>query len=297
MPNTAQADCAAVTPFSFNETPIRTVYDEGQPWFVAKDVCSALDIAWRSNTLASVPDEWKGVRKLRPPKKTGRGGLYSPITVISEPAVYKLAFRSNKPEADRFTNWVASEVLPSIRQTGGYHCALSTKADRRPLKDLVAVYVGLAPLSFRDAWKLIHAKFGVTTVDDLTVDQVREACDFLQQRIDAVVAKANQKPKALPAPPPTLSGADLLEFSRELDLYKTEEDSFLTLQRHHFEDMRYKIRTAEYGSKENKAAMNLHLQGYYRLMGLCYNLMGVAAEVYSETAKQTEQALKIAGKI
>lgn len=175
--------------------------------------------------------------------------------------------------------------------------ALSTKEDRRPLKDLVAVYVGLAPLSFRDAWKLIHAKFGVTTVDDLTVDQVREACAFLQQRIDAVVAKANQKPKALPAPSATLSGADLLEFSKELDLYKTEEDSFLTLQRHHFEDMRYKIRTAEYGSKKNKPAMNLHLQGYYRLMGLCCNLMGVAAEVYSETAKQTEQALKIAGKI
>lgn len=42
------------------------------------------------------------------------------LKVISEPAVYKLAFRSNKPEADEFTNWVASEVLPAIRKTGGY---------------------------------------------------------------------------------------------------------------------------------------------------------------------------------
>jgi hypothetical protein len=44
--------------------------------------------------------------------------------LISEPAVYKLAFRSNKPEADAFTNWVASEVLPTIRKTGRYEATL-----------------------------------------------------------------------------------------------------------------------------------------------------------------------------
>ena len=42
------------------------------------------------------------------------------MRVINEAATYKLAFRSNKPEADVFTNWVASEVLPSIRKTGKY---------------------------------------------------------------------------------------------------------------------------------------------------------------------------------
>jgi hypothetical protein len=42
------------------------------------------------------------------------------MIVINEYAVYKLVFRSNKPEADAFTNWVASEVLPSIRRTGVY---------------------------------------------------------------------------------------------------------------------------------------------------------------------------------
>ena len=42
--------------------------------------------------------------------------------------MYKLAFRSNKPEADAFTNWVASEVLPSIRKTGKYETILTSKA-------------------------------------------------------------------------------------------------------------------------------------------------------------------------
>jgi prophage antirepressor-like protein len=42
------------------------------------------------------------------------------LTCITEAALYKLAFRSNKPAADAFTNWVASEVLPSIHKTGQY---------------------------------------------------------------------------------------------------------------------------------------------------------------------------------
>lgn len=50
------------------------------------------------------------------------------LVFISEPAVYKLAFRSNKPEADVFTNWVASEVLPAIRKGGEYKVAPRQKA-------------------------------------------------------------------------------------------------------------------------------------------------------------------------
>ena len=58
------------------------------------------------------------------------------MRVISEPAVYKLAFRSNKPEADTFTNWVASEVLPSIRKTGKYETTPQKKALGRGIKAL-----------------------------------------------------------------------------------------------------------------------------------------------------------------
>lgn len=42
------------------------------------------------------------------------------MSVINEAALYKLAFRSNKPQADAFVNWVAGEVLPQLRQTGQY---------------------------------------------------------------------------------------------------------------------------------------------------------------------------------
>lgn len=103
--------------FTFNESnqPIRVEVINGEPWFVAKDVAKALDITWSGHTLDQLPDEWKGVVKFTTPGGEQR------LTVISEAGMYKLAFRCQSSEAaDRFTNFVASEVLPSIRKTGRY---------------------------------------------------------------------------------------------------------------------------------------------------------------------------------
>lgn len=101
--------------FSFHDHQIRTTVIDSQPWFAAKDICAALGIDWSGKTLTSIPDDWQSMGKL----PTDRRGLRY-IKIISEPGLYKLAFRSNKPEADAFTNWVASEVLPAIRKTGKY---------------------------------------------------------------------------------------------------------------------------------------------------------------------------------
>ena len=101
--------------FAFQSQQIRTAILDNQPWFVAKDVAAALGLHWTGHVLSSVPDIWQRVVKLTTLRRGSQG-----VRVISEPAVYKLAFRSNKPEADAFTNWVASEVLPAIRKTGRY---------------------------------------------------------------------------------------------------------------------------------------------------------------------------------
>ena len=55
-----------------------------------------------------------------------RGGGEQQLIIINEPALYKLAFRSSKPAAEEFTNWVASEVLPAIRKTGRYGSSAPT---------------------------------------------------------------------------------------------------------------------------------------------------------------------------
>ena len=119
------------SPFQFNNFPIRTQLEENNLWFAAKDVCAALGIGWNGTTLSAIPDDWQSMRKFR----TLRRGDQN-IRSINEPAVYKLAFRSNKPEADAFTNWVASEVIPSIRKTGKYEAAPKKKALGRGIKAL-----------------------------------------------------------------------------------------------------------------------------------------------------------------
>lgn len=102
-------------PFSFESHEIRVASDErGAVWFVAKDVADALDVSWKgSDTLESIKAEWKGVRKFRTP------GGEQELIVILEQAVYKLAFRSRKPEAERFSDW-AADVIASIHKTGSY---------------------------------------------------------------------------------------------------------------------------------------------------------------------------------
>lgn len=101
--------------FAEKNQPIRVEVENNETWFVAKDVCKSLEVSWRGfETLQQIPEEWKGVRKLRTPHG------YQEFIVINEAGLYKLAFRSNKPMADAFTNMVAGEVLPSIRKTGSY---------------------------------------------------------------------------------------------------------------------------------------------------------------------------------
>lgn len=99
---------------------VRTQVINDEPWFVAKDVAMALNITWSGHTLDNIPNEWTQMVKLTINGSYGGVSDIRRMTLINEAAVYKLAFRSNKPEADRFVNWVTGTVLPSIRRTGSY---------------------------------------------------------------------------------------------------------------------------------------------------------------------------------
>ena len=104
-----------IIPFGYDDQLVRTVMIDDAPWFVAKDVCSALGIQNHKDSVAkSLDDDEKGVEKIY-----SLGGVQETI-VINESGLYTLIMRSNKPEAKRFRKWVTSEVLPSIRKTGQY---------------------------------------------------------------------------------------------------------------------------------------------------------------------------------
>lgn len=95
---------------------VRVVDVNGEPWFVAKDVAQALGYASTNMTTVfqAVPEEWKGSNPIATP-----GGMQD-MLIISEQGLYFFLGRSDKPKALPYQMWVAGDVVPTIRKTGGY---------------------------------------------------------------------------------------------------------------------------------------------------------------------------------
>lgn len=110
-----------ITTLQFNNDQfgqLRVVKDDnGEPWFVASDVCNALGVADPAQSCRSFDNDEKGLFTIQT-----LGGRQKVIHV-SEPGFYKLVLKSRKPEAKAFQRWVTHEVLPSIRKKGGYIAA------------------------------------------------------------------------------------------------------------------------------------------------------------------------------
>lgn len=94
---------------------VRTLTRDGEPWFVLRDVCDALAIASTKDAFARLDDDERGFAPI-----VDSAGRAQKTSIINESGLYSVIMRSNKPEAKPFRKWVTSEVLPSIRKTGGY---------------------------------------------------------------------------------------------------------------------------------------------------------------------------------
>ena len=93
---------------------IRTLTIDGEPWFVAADVCRALEIGNPSMAVERLDDDEKGISTI-----DTLGGKQR-MTIINEPGLYSLVLSSRKPEAKAFKRWITHEVIPTIRKYGGY---------------------------------------------------------------------------------------------------------------------------------------------------------------------------------
>ena len=104
-----------LTRFEFRGKSVRTVTIEGEPWFVAKDVCNVLEFEKSRKAVSSLDEDEKDYVTITDPI-----GREQKTTVVSESGLYALIFKSRKPEAKEFRRWVTQEVLPQIRKTGRY---------------------------------------------------------------------------------------------------------------------------------------------------------------------------------
>jgi len=150
--------------FQYQTQQVRTVNKDGEPWFIARDVCEVLAIANTSQALARLPDVMKGLSTV-----DTLGGKQT-VTVITEAGLYKLAFTSRKDEAEKFTSWVASDVLPQIRKTGSYTPPSS--------KNVYGILRGLVDDLERQDQQIAAA--------NAKVDQVSQRVDKIAQGIPAL---------------------------------------------------------------------------------------------------------------
>ncbi len=115
---------AATTPpvsgtfvFPVTKQKVRTVWHEGNIWFVAKDVAECLGF---KDTDDAIRKHCNHAKTLKPAKMAGLTSSPRGINIIPESDVYRLVMRSKLPAAEQFQTWVCEDVLPSIRKTGGY---------------------------------------------------------------------------------------------------------------------------------------------------------------------------------
>jgi prophage antirepressor-like protein len=98
----------------FDGQPVRLVSIDGEPWWVLSDVAKVLGYRDSANAARVLRDKHKGTHQMSTPSGTQQ------MLVVSEPGLYRLMMRSERPNAERFQDWITDDVLPTIRKTGRY---------------------------------------------------------------------------------------------------------------------------------------------------------------------------------
>lgn len=198
---------------------VRAVTLEGEPWFVAADVCRALGLGNSSMAVSKLDDDEKMTLSLTDSHSGQRGGAQM-ATIINEPGLYALVLSSRKPEAKAFKRWITHEVIPSIRKTGGYIAGQETMDDDQLLAN--ALMVAQRKIAERnkqldaanakiqaDAPKVLFAETVEKAEGDILVRQlaklmVQRGYDTGERRLydllrrDGFVIKANAKDQNAP---------------------------------------------------------------------------------------------------
>jgi len=163
---------------------IRTVTIDGEPWFVGKDIATALGYSNTRDALAKhVDDEDKGVAKCDTP--SGKQNM----SIINESGLYALIFGSKLESANRFKHWVTSEVLPSIRKHGAY---MTNEVIERTLTDPdYLIQLATALKEERQARKLAEEKIEEQKPLVDFANQVSDTTDLIDMKTMAKLLKDN----------------------------------------------------------------------------------------------------------
>ena len=171
----------AITAFTNTEFgEVRTMMRDGEPWFVAADVCRALEIVNHKDALTRLDSDEKSGVALTDPH--GREQI---TNIINEAGLYALVLGSRKPEAKAFKRWMTHEVIPSIRKNGAY---LTPEAAYKMLSDPQNLLQLLTTLSEKnEEVKLLTSE---SAEKDRKIAALENECDIRRRQTIKYCAKA-----------------------------------------------------------------------------------------------------------
>ena len=173
----------SVFQFQTNQS-VRVEFVNNEPYFCLKDVAEILEI--KDTKSKNFNLQSKGVEKI--PHLTNGGK--QELTFINEPNLYRVIFRSNKPEAVKFQDWIFEEVIPQIRKTGSYSGSLkpdfhltaqTTPDERKPLRDAVFALAAQYGLAYSTAYKMVHQRFNVEAIEAIPAEQIPLAVEYVHR--------------------------------------------------------------------------------------------------------------------
>ena len=163
--------------YTFHNTKIHAVISESEIFFRATELAIALGYKNPRQALASHVDK-EDVQKLDTPTKGGN----QKVSYVNESGMYALILGSEKTEAKQFKKWVTSEVLPSIRKTGGYMADVTlTRHQRTQIKRAVVLFIGQTGRTAQEVYKLLYARFGVQSYQDIPARHFDEAMSIIDK--------------------------------------------------------------------------------------------------------------------
>lgn len=205
---------ADFTIFKFGESEIRVITKSGEPWFVAADVCKALQIGNPTKAIKNLDDDEKALTLIQGLSRGNEEG-----NIVSESGMYTLVLRCrdavNKGTVPhKFRKWVTAEVLPSIRKHGEYvKGSKTTVEERTPLRDAVNLLVGKKGLRYDDAYNMIHQRFSVDSIDELGLDQIPVAVEYVHRiALEGELLDKQEQSPVMPMIPISANGEVIFTF-------------------------------------------------------------------------------------
>jgi prophage antirepressor-like protein len=197
----------AMQSFGFGDQLVRVADKDGAAWFVANDVCRALEIANPRDAVKKLDEDEKGV------VSSDTLGGRQDVTIISESGVYTLIFKSRKPSAVAFRKWVTADVLPTLRRTGRFEMAAEND-DPAPT----------GVLAFGSPQDLARLQTALIAVREARHIFGANRAAFIWEKIGLPVPP-EPKPLGLPAPPEAGSEGPLFLWASAVGLIKSRQNA------------------------------------------------------------------------